>query len=93
MKKVKDIQKDPRAVAVALVNFQKICGVKLNVMFSYSGQEDQKQRENMQSYVANVNQEIKDNYALEGAEIITEFREEEIIMYGMRTIYKFIEIH
>lgn len=41
MKQVKEIWRDPKAMAVALANFYKITGVKINVLLTLSGFEDE----------------------------------------------------
>ena len=88
LNKLRDIWRDPRALAVALTNFQKICGVKVNAILHFHN-EDNKERENMQNYFKDLQKIIKDAH-----QVKVELRDDQqIMMYAMRNIYKFIEIH
>lgn len=95
-KKLNTLWTDVRAMAVALTNFQKICGSKMNVVFCFSGLEEDKQSEThkFEKYVADLKHELHVHKVGEGSklEIEVEFKNDEILMYGIRNIYKFVEI-
>lgn len=57
-------------------------------MLSFSGFEEENDNERIQLYYKSMQEELKGQ-----VQINVNMREEEIMMYAMRNIYKFIEIH
>lgn len=56
---MKEVWRDPRAMAVALTNFYKINGDKVKAIFTLSGFEDESQKEKLKSYITEIMDEIK----------------------------------
>lgn len=80
-------------MAVALINYHKLTGLKLNVVLNLSGFEDETQKEKLQEYTTQVLASIKTLYPEHSADISMEMREEEFIMYGMKNVFQFLEVH
>ncbi len=75
-------------MAVALANYHLVSGLKLNLLFSHqAGKDDKTEKE--ETYIKDLQTEVN---ALGLKEQVTfDSRDEEIIIYGLRAISKFIE--
>ena len=76
--KLRDVWREPMALAVALDNMGKVSGCKVNAVLNCRGQEE--------DYV-------KELLNMVDKEVRVETKNEQCLMYALRNIYKFIEIH
>jgi hypothetical protein len=91
-KQLRELWRDPKAMSVALLNFQKISGVKVNMTFCQAGNETTKEKELMEKYLTEVKHEISTASGEGNAQVEVNLKDDDYILRGLKNVYKFIEI-
>eukprot|EP00347_Sterkiella_histriomuscorum_P002082 403369545 len=92
LKEVRDTWRDPKAMAIALTNLNKLSGLRINAVIALSGFEDESQKIKMNEYIQLVKDQLKEMCSDDNLDekFCLELRQEEYIIYGMKHVYQYL---